>query len=597
MIALEWDETEARVLIANVKGTQVSVDRAVSVSLEAVGQERAKETPAETLARALSEAKVPRGDAVINVGRSGTELRMLELPYVPDEELPAIVRFQAIRQFAAMTEDWKLDFVTLTKGAREGEQIKVLAAAISPQLAQQLEDGCTKSGLNLKRMLFRPFSVATLFAQAMPSETTRLIVDFTGSEADLIVLSSEGLRLSRTVRLLPKQGDAASAGIDAEQILPELRRTLMTYGNQAGAKPIEQVIVCGGEDDFDLADSLRTKLEMEVTVINPFQLVDTNANAFNEVAGDRRRFSGLIGALMTPQPCDETSIDFHNPRRPPVEGDVQRKQIFYGALAGVVVLMILGFGYFMLAREQNKLDNLIAQANSQRNLHKRTVDDINRFKQVEAFLDGAGLNWADEIDRISEKIPEEGVIIQSLSFSIDQSENSGLIRYRAVATDDDLIAQLEDALHDDSHSVTPMSNQEAEGEYEFSFAGAIEVEPPERDPKANKKSKSSESTAVSNSNRGSEASSGDEPAEDEAESNDAEEMPTELNSEDDASQTEAQTEDGEESKDDSEAAGKNEIDEEDVDEEDAEDGESDNRAKTKREVVDSGQSDAERDDS
>ena len=92
-------------------------------------------------AKALAEHGLSRIEALVAVGRASIELRFLSTPPAPEEELPDLVRFQAVRQFTTLGDDWPLDFVPLSPNADGG--INVLAAAISPDLRRADSQDCT----------------------------------------------------------------------------------------------------------------------------------------------------------------------------------------------------------------------------------------------------------------------------------------------------------------------------------------------------------------------------------------------------------------------------------------------------------------------
>ena len=97
------------------------------------------------LARALAEQGVARSEALVAVGRANIELRFLSTPPVPEEELPDVVRFQAVRQFTTLGDDWPLDFVPLGPNADGG--MNVLAAAIAPDLLEQIRKDCAAADI------------------------------------------------------------------------------------------------------------------------------------------------------------------------------------------------------------------------------------------------------------------------------------------------------------------------------------------------------------------------------------------------------------------------------------------------------------------
>ncbi|MCH7729343.1 MAG: hypothetical protein IH991_23130 [Planctomycetes bacterium] len=133
LLALEWDGREARVAVGHNTGDGLVVDQAFSVDLgpSNAGETFSDATITERIASALAERRVGRCQTLVAVGRASIELRDFTVPSAPDDEMPAIVRFQALREFTALDDDWALDYIPL---GTQAEGVNVLAAAISPDL-------------------------------------------------------------------------------------------------------------------------------------------------------------------------------------------------------------------------------------------------------------------------------------------------------------------------------------------------------------------------------------------------------------------------------------------------------------------------------
>ena len=93
-IAIDWDESELRLVTAQCSGTHVKVTEAALIPIE-------DGNVLETLRDAIAQRSLTRTDTLVAIGRGKAELRELQLPPVPDDELPDMVRLQAIRSFAS----------------------------------------------------------------------------------------------------------------------------------------------------------------------------------------------------------------------------------------------------------------------------------------------------------------------------------------------------------------------------------------------------------------------------------------------------------------------------------------------------------------
>src|SRR5438046_511642 len=239
-VALEWDAKEARVVIGRKRTGGVTVEQALAVPLP----QREEGSTAEpdvgsVLARALAEQGVARSEALVAVGRANIELRFLSTPPVPEEELPEIVRFQAMRQFTTLGDDWPLDFVPLAPNADGG--MNVLAAAIAPELLEQIRKACSAANITVSRLVLRPFAAASLLKNQLDDGQCRMIVDLLRDEADLTVLIGSQVIFPRTVSL-PLVSEAEVLG---RTLLAEGRRTIIAAQNQLGGRRVEEVILFG----------------------------------------------------------------------------------------------------------------------------------------------------------------------------------------------------------------------------------------------------------------------------------------------------------------------------------------------------------------
>ena len=105
LVAFEWDSSELRVALGRQKGKAVVIDEAFGIPF--IEKEEAIK-PAEIgklLGKELQARGVTKGEALVAVGRANLELRFLTAPPAPADELPDLVRFQAMRQFTTLGDD------------------------------------------------------------------------------------------------------------------------------------------------------------------------------------------------------------------------------------------------------------------------------------------------------------------------------------------------------------------------------------------------------------------------------------------------------------------------------------------------------------
>ena len=268
-LALEWDAREARVAVARARGRDVVIEHAFTVDLlpRDAGQTFADVNVGEQIAAALAARNAGRCETLVAVGRASIELRRLSVPPAPPDELPDMVRFQALRQFTGIGEDWSLDFVPLDSG--DPESFSVLAAAISPEMVEQIRATCRAGGLTPQRLVFRPFAAASLLRRrdGTSPQPCRLLVDLLADEADLTVVVDDQVVLVRTIRLPASD----VAGAPSRALVGEIRRTLAAAHNQLRDRRVEKVILYGdGEEQAAQKSLIEQDLEQEVETFDPF---------------------------------------------------------------------------------------------------------------------------------------------------------------------------------------------------------------------------------------------------------------------------------------------------------------------------------------
>ena len=160
VLALEWDEREARAVVGNVSPNAVTFEHAFAIPIaddstdsKAIGQ---------AIANALTQrnVNVSNIETLVALGRSATELRVLSLPPAETDDLPDLVRYQAQREFSSRADDWPLDFVEL---GRSDTAIEVLATATSPQTVDTVRAICSDVGGGPTHLILRPFAAASLW--------------------------------------------------------------------------------------------------------------------------------------------------------------------------------------------------------------------------------------------------------------------------------------------------------------------------------------------------------------------------------------------------------------------------------------------------
>ncbi len=156
-LAIDWDETELRLVAAQCQRNNLGSGGSVTISDAAVIP-IANGNVFETLREAIQQRGFEKTETLVAIGRGRAELRELQLPPVSDDELPDMVRFQAIRNFASAGDSATVDFL-VTK--RTTESVEMIAAAVGPKDLSEIRETCESADLDIKRISLRPLACSS----------------------------------------------------------------------------------------------------------------------------------------------------------------------------------------------------------------------------------------------------------------------------------------------------------------------------------------------------------------------------------------------------------------------------------------------------
>ncbi len=391
LIGLEWDSREVRMMVASGRGRQVVIEQAFSFPIEsdvpAVGL---AEKIGRRVAGELDARGLGRSDAVVAVGRSSIELRQLQLPPAAEDDLPDLVRFQAMREFNEFDDRWQLDYLPI-EGSAENSRT-VLATAIGPAAFEQCKAVCGDAGLKLRRMLLRPCEAALLLTteRAVPRGRLALLVNLLEAEAELTAVVNGAAVFLHTARI---SGDAPPS----QSLLAAIRLTMAAVPNQLGGRKIESIVICGAEPSHvELARAIETELGIRAELFDPFQHVQRGRRLAETPPEHPGRFAALAGMLLAELRPSDHAVDFLSPRRRAEKPDPRKKWVIAGAAAAVLLL-----GWFIVSRTGHYLlSSRVAKLTQQSRDLEKSLDDARRahLKVADA------IRWADEERQLARSV-------------------------------------------------------------------------------------------------------------------------------------------------------------------------------------------------
>ncbi len=450
-LAIEWNDTESRLAVASRRGDQVVIEHAFSVPMRTATLADGQTVPdvIGSVASALADRGIGRLDTLVSVGRANVELRQVSLPPAPDEELPELVRFQSMKEFTGLQDDWPLDFLPIEDVA--GQPRRVLAAAMDPALVRQVQQTCQEAGLKLRRMLLRPCAAASLLQRRTDAQAARvrLLVDLLGDEADLTVLIDRKVVFLRTTRL---PGDPLAGLGPAQAMLSEIRRTMAAAQNQLDSRRVEEIVLCGvGPQHVALAELMTQQLAMPTEVFDPFAGLQVEGDLKRGLPDHPGRFAPLLGMLWDELKGTAHAIDFLHPRQR--REPISRRRLYVRAGLGAAIVVLLGMVYLWsetgsLDADIRRLEKESLDYDAQLNSSAKTEQTVAEMEKWQA----GEVVWLDELRWLSEKFPpaQEAMLTQ---FQGNVSQRTTEAAMEGLARSVDTITSLEQSLCDKKHRV------------------------------------------------------------------------------------------------------------------------------------------------
>lgn len=483
LLALEWTATEVRITVAQVRGEGCVFEQAFALplSVDANGDPAAA-TVGQQIAAALAERGLHRVETLVAVGRTNIELRQLTLPPAPDEDLPDMVRMQALRELNALEEDWPLDFIASDR--TPDQPARVLAAAIDPAVVRQILDTCQTAGLKPKRIVLRPCAAAALLNRVQPERSAqlRLLVDLLLDEADLTVVLDGKVTFLRTVRL---PGDPLSDQAAVQSLVGEIRRTLAAAASAQGSRRFDAIVLCGaGAPQLELTQLLADVLNVPTELFDPFagcQLSAALGAALPERPG---RFAGLLGMLLDEAARTPQAIDFLHPRRRPPQRSRRQTYILAAAAGLLAFAAFVGWQWMEQNQLNRDVESLLEQSRVLDLRAEKAQKTMQEVGEIGRWMAGE-IVWLDELRELcSDFSPAEDAMLTQLAMG-NSGAQGGEMKLEGMAQTAASIDTLEQRLRDKEHQVEGKgrSLDNSQKVYSWRFVSSLLVKPkPTTDP-------------------------------------------------------------------------------------------------------------------
>jgi len=473
IVVLDLDREEFRFAVGEIRRRKETLIGAGAVSWQPTS-EGAPLTPTEQANRIrehLKGYKLGKAPAILLVDRSKVEELNLELPPIPDAELPQMVLNQALLDSPGMSEETVIDFVPDQSTALETRR-KIVALALAPKSIESYKSICQQAGLQLVGIQYRPYAATVPVRQTTAEilDTTSLVITLYREDVEFSILDGDAIPLSRQVRLPGTSIDAASL----TRLLGEIRRTLLVAPQHlAEGRQIADIrLQANIESVEDLCLAIQNDAGLPVLRMDP---LTSSGFTLNDGVELPTGSAALIGVLQQAANDKKPPIDFLNPRKP-----VVRKSNTRTLVLGAMLLAIAGyFGFDYLQQQYAKnnqgLNELRGTLADLKNWLKKNDKDRKLAEGLDQW-ERSSLNWLDEMRELSLRIPPgQDVTLSRVTMSPGRG-TGGTISFSAAARTPDAVVALEKALRDERHAIqTPGITQRSDKNYPWGFESTLTV--------------------------------------------------------------------------------------------------------------------------
>ena len=401
---VEWDGRQVRVgLLRRRRLPELLVAGQASVEAGDWASEAAR-------AIRLLAGEQPIAGLTLVLGRAVTAVHEVTVPSAPDEELPGMVRFQAIRDLGVPPEKAHLDYCLIAPG-QDATQT-ALVVSVDDELWQRAEDLARRVDTTLQHVYFRPLLTARLglaASRGLVAEPTMLVVQPLSDGCECVVMHDGWPVLVRGVRL-------GSAGQEDELLQRECRRMLVVAEQRVGAATVA-LVYPGPAAISDRLSAVAQRLGMPVFSFEPFAGARLATEVEQTVAAAPGEWAALAAVLRGQA---SGTVDLAQPKLPEQRRRLPSRPVVIGGSVAAAAFLVLAAWSQWNVRTLDAQIELYRAQERQLDRFLRSADPF--MKKYRAVADWVGTD-ADEqrtvldlVGKLSEEFPDTSELyLQSLT--------------------------------------------------------------------------------------------------------------------------------------------------------------------------------------
>lgn len=475
ILALDWEAGRLRGVALRM-GDEVALqgDFAIDWS-ERMAEGSDLSAAADQLRQSLRTLSSPPQQVITVLPRDAVVVRKLDLPDVPENELPDLVRLQAATKLATPVDKLILDFVPLPKSEDHAGQ-SVLLFTVDGDRLRRINGVLEAAGLEPLGCTISPTAVAEVALRTAGADgsAATLIAYQHGGRMELSVLFQRRLIFSYALRL-----PSESSRGHVQPLMAELSRVIVASRQVHHDAEIQSVLLIqDGSVDEQVAQALRDRFPDRVRLLDAADIARSAGLAMGEI---ERISSPALGALLAERGGQVPGVDFLRPRKAVVPRDPRYKR--YGIIGGAAaaVLLIGGGIYWSMLSSR---DDRIAELQDRRT----KLDELLNREQTRNTLEAAQAigDWsrgtASPLDVIGEfqglLAGTDRLYFTSLRFSPESRDALAHLRGSGFARQRRDIEDLYQRLADAGYRVRPQTiipGSRRDPDYPFAFELDVDV--------------------------------------------------------------------------------------------------------------------------
>lgn len=411
----------------------------------------------------LKNPAVPPERVIVCLSREDVILRHLEVPDVPDEELPDLVKFQAAARSTTPLEQLALDYLPLEKSPG-GHGRPVLALTASRAQVDGVQAVLRAAGLAPAAITFSSIGLAEFIAHVSrpknePAPQTMLGAWLNDERVELVIVTNNRLQYAHSARLPHEEGTASNLAL-----LPEISRTIVAAQRLHPQLQIDRAYVVGTADDALLA-------ALNERIGAPAERVDAaRISAIRETQA-KELSPALIGLAAAEADHRTAPFDFLHPRQPPAKVNLRKQRLAVGAAAALLVAALF-FGVVegtrgSLLRELDALQQREIDLDSKIKPGEATLAAANQISQWQA----ASRNQLQQMSAL-EALMEgtDRMYLSQYAFTAGQGESAGNLQATGNAKSREDVLQLQQRMIDSkSYSLQPRQLTQTSNDDEYAY--------------------------------------------------------------------------------------------------------------------------------